>query len=643
MGKPCGCGGAGITVRCRNGIKCSGVGSAVSPLIIEWEIPLGGAACAAVMDCVGANIGMGLVYNTTSRQLSVRISSDAGNTLVPGTDNGLFAPGGGGGGEVGYATVDGLAARTTPFVGGSYGGGYANHPEPSIDAYRAGLDMELPLMHVPVRRTYERFLLAQHYRAMGVYNWRYTADTTVGMDLMMARHMWYLPGGDPTATAGNWRWPGYANQAGYFGFGVHDYWGATLLSDVLSLVQRRSVLYLECKDVGQSAGDTLNPIETLRRIRFTIGQFGLAKSVIVGSEYPLTANSIALAQIIEGLQEINSDGVAVALHLTSEAMVDAVPPQTMWDLGFRWVFIQYGVADASPAKVKAYKDRGFNVVLFTGHRQWHWALTNDATRFGTGGLKGILCSDPVYCSGEVNGYRYRSDTASWGWGTPDYGRHAYVGDIPWMRDRFRGYVRLGQAGHLTLDGDVLGPAETDPNLRASGYMILQGEQCPTPNFDPVTRVSNNYEIHVGFVWEGIPSDRGRWQCVFLGAPEDRSLTEWELATEYTRGYMIQLNASGNFVATRYDGAYPPVDPPGGPVWASGWGNLSANIEYRITIQVRPNSITVSRADGGGAREFTGDWATRWRGGYFYYGRHFFNIADSAPTRWVWGVCRAIPA
>lgn len=644
MGKPCGCGGAGVTVRCRNGIRCSGVGSAVSPLVIEWEIPLGTAACNAVMDCVGSHIGPGLAFNGSSRQLAARISTDAGNQLSIGTDNGLFASGSGGG-EAGYATVDGLVARTTPFAGGSYGGGYAMHPEGGIQPYRAGLDMELPIMHVPVRRTREFFLVAQHFRDLSQYNWRYTGNVTTTVDLTMLDRIWYIPGGDPSAPSGQWGDPVFQPQAGYFGFGARDFHGAPLLSDVFSLVQRRSVLYLQCKDIGQSAGDTLNPIDTLRRIRFMITQFGLRQSVIVGSEYPLTANQVALDQIMGGLQEINSDGVAIALHLISEEMVDKVVTEItldgLWTRGFRWMFVSYDVADRIPAKVKQFKDRGFNVVLFTGHRQWHWTLTKDTARFPPNGLKGIMCSDPVYCSGEANGFRYRQDNATWSWGTPDYGRHGYVGDIPWSRDRFRGYIRNGVGGHLVLDGDVLGPAETDPAFRRTGYMILQGEQCPAPNFDLTTRVSNNYEIHVGFMWEGIPADRGRWLCVFFANPQDRSLTEWELATEYTRGYMFQLSAGGDFVLSRYDGAFPPIPPTGGTTWASGWGNLTTNVEYRIQIQVRPDSIRIGRADGGAMREFTGDWATRWRGGYFYYGRHFWSVADSAPVRWIWGICRPL--
>lgn len=644
MAKPCGCGGAGVTVRCRNGIRCSGVGSVVSPLVIEWEVPLDSVACDAVMTCVGSNIGGGLTYNAVTGTISAKISTDSGNQIKLGTDGGLWAPGGGGA-TGGGATVQGLVNRTSPFAGGSYGAGYAIIPEGGeLMCYRYGLDMELPLMHVPVRRTADYFLIAQHYRDFGNYNWRFNGAVTNAVDINQTDRIWYTPAGDPFAIDGNWRNPGYTPQSGYYGFGAVDRLGTTLLSDVFSLVQRRTVLYLEVKDIGASIGESGAPYDTFSRLQVMIRMFGAQESVIVGAEYPTEANAADRQSILNGLQQLNSqDGIAIGLHLTSTAMIDSVTPDGLWNLGFRWVFISYGIADVTPAKVKAFKDRGFNVMLFTGHRQWHWNLTKDTTKWGPGGLKGILCSDPVYCAGETTNYRYRKEGASWNWHNADYGRHAYVGSIPWMRDRFRGYINNGQAGFLSLDGDVLLPNDTDPNFRPSGYLILQGEQCPVPTYDPVTRTSNNYEIHVGFLWTGMSVDRSRWMSVFFANPEDRSLTEWEWATEYTRGYQFQLTQNGLFTFGRWDGAYPPVNPPvGGNAWASGWGNLSPNIEYRVQVQVRPGSIRVGRADGGAMREFTGPFATQWRGPYFYLGRHFFNTPDSSTVRWVWSLARKLP-
>lgn len=639
MARPCGCAGeCGCTYLGVDGIRITGTGTTRDPGRIGLANPITGAGCDAIMSCVSTRLGPGLRYNATNRQIVAAISSDGGNTITYGTDSGLYSAGGGTGTDGGFATVAGLVARTTPFIGGSYGAGYSMHPEGRIDPYRIGMDMELSLVHVPVRRSREYFCVAQHHRNLGSYNYRTSQERTDLYDLAMAQDQWYIPAGDPS---GDWQDPIYQPQAGYFGFNARDGRSMPLLSDVFGVVQRRVVLYLEVKDLGQSTNETPVPLHTYNPLDRLVRQYGMTKSVIVSSELPTTASTEDRTSILDGLRLLRDSGCAISAHLTTDAMVDANPPAQLVSDGFTWVAISYGIADRRPATVKAYKDAGLNVLLFTGARQWHWQLTNDTTKFGAGGLKGLLASDPVYSSGALNSYRYRQQVATWRWGTPDYGRHSnWSGTMEGQRDRYRGYVLRGNGDSICIDGDVLGPHDTSPSFMPSGYFILMGEQCPVPG-DIGTGVHENYDIECGFTWDALITDRNRWMSIWFGNPQDRSLVEFTLANEFTRGYNFMLNQNGQFIMSRYDGIPATGEPPWqfSDTWDSPWrNNIQAGVEYRVKVRVRSGRIILGPADQaeGGPNTRVYDAATgggdRWRGAYTYVGRHFFNTSDSTRVR-----------
>ena len=50
------------------------------------------STCEAVMSCVSENLGLGLDYNETTRQIDLVISGDAGNVATIGSDDGFYAP-----------------------------------------------------------------------------------------------------------------------------------------------------------------------------------------------------------------------------------------------------------------------------------------------------------------------------------------------------------------------------------------------------------------------------------------------------------------------------------------------------------------------------------------------------------------------
>lgn len=84
----------------------AGAGSTASPWVLTAQVirdpevtnllqitPNGlDVPCEAVQDCVGQGFAQGLIYDDALNQYRVRLSTDAGNTTIFGTDNGIYTP-----------------------------------------------------------------------------------------------------------------------------------------------------------------------------------------------------------------------------------------------------------------------------------------------------------------------------------------------------------------------------------------------------------------------------------------------------------------------------------------------------------------------------------------------------------------------
>lgn len=92
-----------VTVADTNSVNMTMVGNVITSDVIRDPsatniLQIGpngvGVECEAVQDCVGQAMGNALTYNDAANQYDVQISTDPGNTVVLGTDNGIFsAPG----------------------------------------------------------------------------------------------------------------------------------------------------------------------------------------------------------------------------------------------------------------------------------------------------------------------------------------------------------------------------------------------------------------------------------------------------------------------------------------------------------------------------------------------------------------------
>jgi glycerophosphoryl diester phosphodiesterase len=617
MARPCGCAGeCGCVVVGSSGAAVSGTGTARDPYRIALANPITGTACTAIVACVGSHIGNGLRFDGTSNTLSAQISADSGNSLIYGSDGGLYTSGGsssGGGG----VTVDSLPAFV---LGGAYGGGFSLFPEAQLWSYKSGMDMALPLMHVPVRRSRDGSPYACHYRTLSSYNTALTSAQRIDNNSMNTlANINTEPGGS-----------GPSVNTGYFGCNMQPRTGMPTLADVMQASRNRCVLYLEVKDLGTGVGDTADPRYTCTAMRSVINKLGAAKTVIVGAEVAGVGNSTDYDSLSNGLADCRADGIATAFHITSLAQANVYTPSAVAGMGHTWVVLPASLADTNAAMVTAYKSAGLQVLLNGVARQYQY---NQAKSLA---VRGILSQDPIYASGVDNNFKYQSLTSTWAWAQPDYGRQAYLDDVAFVRDTYRGYV--ASSNRLSIDGLTHVPGQTDPDQHPSSYYLLMGEQVPVRDTGTAINTygtATNYDITVGFIWSRLLTDRTQWCSLYFGVPEDRPLYDNTGATSTTKGYAFMLRQNGNFILLRYDGV--PYPGSGSPYqfivanWASGWGTITANTEYRVKVQVRSNGIIVGREDGGGSatKTLVGEDYIKWRGPYFYLGRHIDNDSDLA--------------
>lgn len=649
MARPCGCGGGGIIVACGTGLSCTGVGTVGDPLQISWEIPLGTAACDAVMDCVGSNLGAGLEYFATAHQLAAKVSTDAGNMLGFGTDNGLLVTGTPDPG-IGGVTLAGLA--TANLLAASYGAGLSIWPDGYRESYEATLSLEtLQLVHAPIRRSQEQQLYAVHDRNLAWYSNRddspLPSRPANSVAVPWSYEMVVRPSGPidpPLSSAAHDPDNPYNVLKGYYGFGYPDQQGILRVSEVLETLGRRKCMYLEVKDRGGTA-ETDNPAYTHFLLADLIVTTGLQKSVIVSSQLPTTDADVP--SIKQGLQYCKARGIEIGVHIASQAEADANPPASLAALGVTWVGLSYGLSDAT---IDLYKSAGFNTMLFLLDRQHQW------TRQQQLGVRGAFCADPVYAAAATYGFRYRLINPPTTWPhvftgqAANYGRCGYSSSLDGVHSKFRGWVDriAGSAGVLKAGPDMQPPAN-------SGFHMPMGPFCPIFDRDladppPVGNYGapTNYDIEVS-----VGTGGGSWQTggqqglgMFFCVPQDVRLFDLAAARTDTIGYSFSLASNGNFVFRRYSGTVGSFAFE--HIWASGWPTTQfvTNRAFRIAVQVRPGTIRCGPLtenggiNGANSRLFTATspanaGADMHRGAYFYlsfweapsfaFYRHYTNV------------------
>jgi len=623
MARPCGCGGGGLTVRCSNGVRCSGLGTTTDPLNISWEIPLGAAACNAVMDCIGTHLAPGLQMSSDTRALGIKLDPDprniatlsASGLLVAGT----VTPG------AGSASVAKLLTLPAPVIGGMYGAGSSVWPEGTTYNYeQAALQVpeQIQIVHVPVRRTSELLPVALQSASMSWYNPN-VGDAVLNMDAAQLDQVDVQPSG-----------PSDTPDTGYFGFGTRQQQSVPWLSTVFNLLGNKVVLYLESKD-------TFSAISTADRIKGMAPAWDVTKSIIAAGE-PIPEAGPHASLLHAVIDSMTGTGIPVAAHLTTAAQVLAYNGATLQALGVGWVSLPYSVIDDESdtyiaGAVQDYQDHGLQVMIHSIHRQWQYKKAAAAN------VRGVLCFDPIYGPGIRSGYRYRRNANNYGYPAPSYGLHGpYSADFTTQRDYYRGYVRTSGPQELVYDANLQNPGVSG-GWDYSGYWVLHGRMGPFINAD-------TYYMQCWVRWNALLSDKFRWIGLWADRPTDRNLVDWAVSDKFTIGYNLVLNQQGEMICAQYDGTPGGGhEPPPGRYDVfygnSGYGPLNANWAYGIRLEVEPTQIrgyrigttpgvvnkvllfTFANTHPKWARYISGS-----NTGYPFFGRHLFTPSISTETR-----------
>lgn len=619
MGKPCGCAGScGCDIRGRNGVRVSGSGIAPDTMWIELDAS-SPTTCATIMDCVGANLGNGLIYNSALRRLSARISNTAGNLISFAPDGGLLVTGGGGGGGAGGQTVANLPAGTNAIIGSSWGAGSCLWPEGVREAIEAASNMvgtAIRMVHLPLRVSSDLMPICLAEPNMSWYLQDGISQSPRNTDHREHSNAIIAPSGNPPAAEG-----------GYFGFYQRLSQGTPTLGEALRLLARRAVLAIEVRD-------SVIPIESADRVKELAPQYDATSSIIVLGE-PIPSSGAPGPTIIEAVSaSMSGSGIPVGIIFRTRQQVIDYPPSRLATLGVTWVFVAQQLVDTAVAnhvstEVTAYRTAGLNVMLHDVHRQ------HQSARAAALQLRGSLCTDPLYAYGASSLYRYRRDTPSWNWAAPNVGQHSpYSDSVVGQQAHFRGFVVEGFPNTHWLGGDLHNPEQVEPY--PSGYWLLPGELMPLRNAD-------TYAVHCWWKWNNnLPSDRTRWAGLWLDAPTDRSLRDGSAATAQTIGYLFAMTPGpsggfAQFTLTEYDGT--PGTPP--PARVLGTWNVpytvSPNIYYGMRAEVTPTAIRLYAGTLSWPNPFNKvliatinnphRYISGVNNGYVFYGRHFFFDSD----------------
>lgn len=621
MGRPCGCAGAGVDIRGRNGILVTPPTGASQTYWVELDPNLGGNACNIIMNCVRSRLGPGLQGNPDG-SIQVKLDSDPNNLIQFGAGGGLLALGSGGTPSPGGASVANLPTGAAAVIGATYGAGNAMWPEGTRDSIEAAAGLAgtaLHITHLPLRKTAELLPVVAAYPTMQAYN-ASIPEAFVDLDESQLQRVEFLPA-DTTEGV----------NVGYFGFGALRHQGATLLGDALNLVGNKLVVWLEIKD-------TTTPNHTAAIAKPVLSQWNANKSVIVVGE-PIPASG-GPATILDGVIEaFAGSGVAIGAHLRTKQQVLDNPGAALAAKGVQWVAIPAGVIDDegpdfTPGALQGYKDAGLQVLMGGVVRRWQFELARRDQ------LRGTLSADPVYTSGFLSGYRYRRRFPRWNWSNPDYGQHSNhsgrfdLGDG--LRDHYRGYVRSGQGDQIVLDSVLQVPGAVEPFV--SGYFINVGKVAPLENAD-------TYAVTAWFWWDRLIEDRNRWVGIWVDRPTDRSLLDWDAATRHTIGYNVHLNQNGQVSVFEYDGTpgRPPAARQRGP-FPSGY-TIQPQTWYGLRVEMTSAIMrvfsTTTFTDPGFSKSLITEfpnpnrYITGTNTGHVLLGRHFFNNPDSCEVRFGW--------
>jgi hypothetical protein len=597
----CGCqGSCSCVVQGVAPISVTGNGSVQQPYIITLAMN-GQTGCAAITACVAANLGPGLVYDPGTGDIQLRLSTDDGNTLTFGTDEGVKNLAGVVPAPVACVTgISSLPAAPDVVMAQDLGGLQGAYSSPrSLDRSIAdGNDMHL--FHVAtnagdvgvvsdysdhkVTTGRTNIYIGQDIRQLNtstvtsLYNYAGDYDDPIS----------YNPGDgtvDRTDRRGGW----YGN--------LEPRYYQPLVTDFLDKIHGHGVAVLDC---------TVDPVNGVYPEATSI--LGAVRGVL---EYCAQAWAmIAVAEIATATTVLNA-GITPALLPQPRPTTwgTTTLPYAVADLtaaGIEWLFLSDRYADSV---FTTYRAAGFQVLMLTNSRHQQRA------RVEALGIRGASCYDPVYYRGPLVGdwpYGYRSETDAW-----EHRRMA-LGQLTFATD---GQSVLSSGGfvrgrNLAAEQGLQLPAGFGNGLGRPG--VLLGWLCPLT-------APTNYLLEWDMKWDTLATNsatRAKMGVLF-GAATDRDVFDWPVgdATQNPVGY-----PEGQKTLYR---AYQRQN---GELGIAKWASQASDITYLATttspamvadawnhyaLRVTPTQITLTRTAPNGTNYTVTAADAQYRGGYVW--------------------------
>lgn len=551
--------------------------------------------CEAIMACIAANLGAGLDFNEVTRQLELRISTDAGNVAQIGSDGGFYSPAGAAPGPMTWPkTVATLPAQAIAATGGS------NLPLPSTSpraieyAIAQNLDIyTIAAYNLADKVSFESVGALQ--QTIGTYTdnpssiaYRHVGSVNVP-SLVYDAGTRVNPTGRHTGAPVEFLEP----DGGWAGFYNQPY-GTRTISELLRIVRGRIVLALhsqrlELTEAEAEAG--------LRSVVAAVVAAGAQPWVII--YVPGQLNDDSRAPIAQWVPIVTGAGITAGVSLSAEHNIVG-PPWTPAELvasGATWVEVRGpshpdGVTDA---RITELVNGGLNVSVFTDDGRQHW--TQHA--FGLG-ARAIRSSDGVYARGgrgQPGDLAYRQNlipglatrTAVNGGMTPLTSTATAVFDA--------GFARQDEPGRWFPEQY----AWSSGTGRFFNHQLL-GTICPIPN-------TTDYRLTVRVQrYSALTTSTFRWAGVFVACPDDRDVSQVEgqannpIRNGYNCAVWVPGSPGRNMGIFRWDDGVSTTlaETTAGPGWAfREWVTLTITVQAdTITFQAESStsSATVSAVD-----------------------------------------------
>lgn len=597
----CGCqGSCSCVIQGASPISVTGNGSVQQPYIITLSLN-GQTGCAAITACVADNLGPGLVYDAGTGDIQLKLSTDSGNTLTFGTDEGIKNLEGVAPAPVLCVTgIDSLPAAPNVVMAQDLGGLTGAYSSPAALEHSIATGSDMHLFHVgtssddvgvvtdywdhKVTTGRTNIYISQDVRQLSshmvktLYNYAGDVDDPVSYNQ-----------GDGTVDRAD-------RRGGWYGWLEPRYY-QPLVTDFLDRIHGHGVAVLDITE------DPVNGVYGESDMRI-----GAVRAVL---EYCAQDWAMIACSQITTATTVQNAGITAALLPQPRPTTwgTTTLPYVVADVtaaGIEWIFLSDRYADSV---FTTYKNAGLNVIMMTNSRH------HQRARVATLAIRGASAYDPVYYRGPVVGtwpYGYRTETDPWEHRRMGTGQLTFSTDAQAVLSS-GGFVR-GRT--VATEQGLEVPAGFGNGLGRPG--ILLGWLCPM-----TAPTDYRLDWDMKFTTLATNSSTRAKMGVLFGAATDRDTMDWPTG----------------------DGAQNPVAYPegqktlyrayqrqNGEIGIAKWASQASDITYLATttspaiaanvwnsysLRVTPTQITFTRTTSGGTSYSVTAADSQYRGGYLW--------------------------